>query len=119
MLFSPHHGDPEQARLMSDLGIKIKAEGQSNILSKCCITLKYYNRRLPHGLDQRQGSFMLAKTYHAVIPRRLAAGLCKTAIPITAGSIVPPPFVEDLSPERYHLPLMTHWPLMSICLMCC
>ena len=45
MLVSPHHGDPEQARLMLDLRIMIKAEGQSNILSKCCITSKYYNRR--------------------------------------------------------------------------
>ena len=34
MLFSPHHGDPEQARWMSDLRIKIKAKGQSSILSK-------------------------------------------------------------------------------------
>ena len=31
MLFSPHLGDPEQARLMSDLRILIKAEGQSSI----------------------------------------------------------------------------------------
>ena len=38
----PLHGDPEQARLMSDLKIMIKAEGQCSILSKCCITLKYY-----------------------------------------------------------------------------
>ena len=45
MLFPPRHGDPEQARLMSDLGIMIKAEGQSSILSKCCITSKYYNQR--------------------------------------------------------------------------
>ena len=45
MLLSPHHGEPEPARLMSDLRIMIKAEGQSNILSKCCITSKYYNRR--------------------------------------------------------------------------
>ena len=45
MLPSPNHGDPEQARLMSDLSIMIKAEGQSNILSKCCLTSKYYNRR--------------------------------------------------------------------------
>ena len=45
MLFSPHHGDPEQARLMSDLMIMIKAEGQCSILSKCCITSKYYNAR--------------------------------------------------------------------------
>ena len=45
MLFSPHHGDPEQARLMSDLRIMIKPEGQSSILSKCCMTPKYYNRR--------------------------------------------------------------------------
>ena len=45
MLFSPHHGDPEQVRLMSDLRIMSKAEGQSSILSKCCITAKYYNRR--------------------------------------------------------------------------
>ena len=45
MLFFPHHGDPEQARLMSDLRIMIKLEGQSSILSKCCITSKYYNRR--------------------------------------------------------------------------
>ena len=45
MLFSPHHGDPKQARLMSDLRIMIKAEGQSSILSKCCITSKHYNRR--------------------------------------------------------------------------
>ena len=45
MLFSPLHGDPEQTRLMSDLKIMIKAEGQSNILSKCCITSKYYDRR--------------------------------------------------------------------------
>ena len=44
MLFSPHHGDPEQARLMLDLSIMIKAEGQSSILSRCCITFKYYNR---------------------------------------------------------------------------
>ena len=44
MLFSPYHGYPEQARLMSDLGITIKAEGQSIILSKWCITSKYYNR---------------------------------------------------------------------------
>ena len=41
----PHHGDSEQARLMPDLRIMIKAEGQSSILSKCCITSKYYNRR--------------------------------------------------------------------------
>ena len=45
MLFSPHHGDPGQTQLMSDLGIMIKAEGQSSILSKCCITSKYCNRR--------------------------------------------------------------------------
>ena len=45
MLFSPHHGDPEQARLMLGLSVMIKAEGQSSILSKCCITSKYYNRR--------------------------------------------------------------------------
>ena len=37
---------------------------------------------------------MLAKTYHAIIPRRLAAGLCQMAIPSTPGSIVPPPFME-------------------------
>ena len=43
MLFSPHHGDLEQAWLVSDLGIMIKAEGQSSILSKCRITSKYYN----------------------------------------------------------------------------
>ena len=43
MLFSPHHGDPEQAWLMSNLGIMVK--GQSSILFKCCITSKYYNRR--------------------------------------------------------------------------
>ena len=43
MLFSPHHGDPEQARLMSDMRIMIKAEGQCGILSKCCIMCKYYN----------------------------------------------------------------------------
>ena len=69
MLLTPHHGDPKQALLMSNLTMMIKAEGQSSILSKCCITFKYYNGRLPHGLD-------LAKTYHAVIPRRSAAGLC-------------------------------------------
>ena len=45
MLFSPHHGEPEQAQPMSDLTIMIKAEGQSSILSKCCITSKSYNRR--------------------------------------------------------------------------
>ena len=45
MFFSPHHGEPEQARLMSDLTIMIKAEGQSRILTKCCITTKYNNRR--------------------------------------------------------------------------
>ena len=28
MLLTPHHGDPKQARLMSDLRIMIKAEGQ-------------------------------------------------------------------------------------------
>ena len=41
---------------------------------------------------------MLAKTYHAIIPRQLAAGLCWTAIPSTPGSIVPAPFVEDGPP---------------------
>ena len=41
---------------------------------------------------------MLAKTYHAVIPRRLAVGLCWIAIPSTPGSILPPPFVEDVPP---------------------
>ena len=45
MLLSPHHGDPGQARLMSDLRIMIKAKGQASILSKCSITSKYYNRR--------------------------------------------------------------------------
>ena len=45
MLFSPHHGDPEQAQLILGLKIMIKAKGQSSILSKCCITFKYYNRR--------------------------------------------------------------------------
>ena len=45
MLFPPHHGDREQARLMLDLSIMIQAEGQSSILSKCCITPKYYYRR--------------------------------------------------------------------------
>ena len=44
MLFSPHHGNPEQARPMSDLRIMIKAEGQSSILSQCCITFEYYNQ---------------------------------------------------------------------------
>ena len=61
---------------MSDLTIMIKAEGQSSILSKCCIMSKYHNRRRLHGLAQRQGCFVLAKMYHAVIPRRSAAGLC-------------------------------------------
>ena len=74
--FPPHHGDPKQARLMSHLSIMIKAEGQCGILSTFFVTSKYYNRRRPHGLDQRQGSFVLAKTYHAVIPRRSAVGLC-------------------------------------------
>ena len=41
---------------------------------------------------------MLAKTYHAVIPRQLAAGLCWTVIPSTPGSIIPPPLVEDGPP---------------------
>ena len=41
----PHHGEPEQVQLMSGLRIMIEAEGQSSILSKCCITSKYYNRR--------------------------------------------------------------------------
>ena len=41
---------------------------------------------------------MLAKTYHAVILRRSAAGLCWMAIPSTPGSIIPPPFVEDGPP---------------------
>ena len=45
MLFSHHHGDPEQARRMSDLRTMVKAEGQSSILSKCCIVSKCYNRR--------------------------------------------------------------------------
>ena len=40
---------------------------------------------------------MLAKTYHAIIPRRSAAGLCWTAI-TTPRSILPPPFVEDGPP---------------------
>ena len=43
MLLSPHHGDPGQAWLMSDL--RIKAEGQCSILSEWCITPKYYNQR--------------------------------------------------------------------------
>ena len=43
MLFPPCHGDLEQARLMSELRIMIKAEGQSSILSKCYIMSKYYN----------------------------------------------------------------------------
>ena len=42
---------------------------------------------------------MLAKTYHAVIPRRSVAGLCWTAIPSTPGSILPPPLVEDGPPS--------------------
>ena len=29
-LFSPHHTDPEQPQLMSDLRIMIKTKGQSN-----------------------------------------------------------------------------------------
>ena len=41
--FPPHHGDPKQAWLMSDLSIMIKAEGPCGILSKCFITSKYYN----------------------------------------------------------------------------
>ena len=41
---------------------------------------------------------MLAKTYHAVILRRSAAGLCPTAIPSTPGSILLPPFMEDGPP---------------------
>ena len=45
MLFSLYHGDPEQALLMSDFTVMIKAEGQSIILPKCCITSKYYNQR--------------------------------------------------------------------------
>ena len=45
MLPSPHHGDPEHARLMLDLRIMIKAKGQSSILSQCRITSKCYNRR--------------------------------------------------------------------------
>ena len=45
MLFSPRHGDPEQALLMLDLKIMIRAEGQSSILSKCYITSEYYDQR--------------------------------------------------------------------------
>ena len=45
MLFPPHHGDPELARLMSGLKIMIKAEGQSSILSKWYITSKYCSFR--------------------------------------------------------------------------
>ena len=45
MLFPPHHGDPKQARLMSDLSIMIKAEEQCGILTKCFITSNYYNGR--------------------------------------------------------------------------
>ena len=41
---------------------------------------------------------MLAKMYHAVIPRQRVAGLCWTAIPSTPRSILPPPFVEDGPP---------------------
>ena len=41
---------------------------------------------------------MLAKTYHAGIPKRFVAGRCQTAIPSTPGSILPPPFVEDVPP---------------------
>ena len=36
---------PIMGTLMSDLNIMIKAEGQCGILSKCCITSKYYHRR--------------------------------------------------------------------------
>ena len=59
MLFSPYHGDPKQARLMSDFMITINAEGQSSICSKCCVTSNYDNQR--DGLDQHQGSFV--RTY--------------------------------------------------------
>ena len=45
LVLTPHHGDPTQARLMLDLGMMIKAEGQSSILSKCGMAFKYYNRR--------------------------------------------------------------------------
>ena len=38
MLFTPSN-----ARLTSELGMMTKAEGQSSILTKCCITFKYYN----------------------------------------------------------------------------
>ena len=41
---------------------------------------------------------MLAKIYHAVIPRQSAAGLCWTTIPSTPGCILPPPFMEDGPP---------------------
>ena len=49
MLFPPHHGDPEQAWLMLDLSIKIKAEGQCGILSKRCIMSKHCNPATGHG----------------------------------------------------------------------
>ena len=44
---------------------------------------------------------MLAKTYHAVIPRRSVAGLFWTAIPSTPGSILPAPVVEDGPPPAF------------------
>ena len=48
-----------------------------------------------------EGCFVLARTYHAVIPRWSAAGLCWTVILSTPGSILPPPFVEDGPPPPY------------------
>ena len=41
---------------------------------------------------------MLAKTYHAVVQRRSAAGLCWTAITSIPGSILSPPFAEHGPP---------------------
>ena len=41
---------------------------------------------------------MLAKTYHAVIPRDSRRRGGWTAKPSTPGSILPPPFVEDGPP---------------------
>ena len=108
MLFPPHHGDSEQARLMSDPRIIIKAEGESYLLSKCCITSKCYNGRWPHGLDQCQGSFVLAKTYHAVIPRRSAGAMLD--------GYTQHPGVHSPTPIRERWTMKMHLPSPLICL---
>ena len=56
---------------------------------------------------------MLAKTYHAVIPRRSAAGLCWKAIPSTPGSSYPHSWTMDhLPPPLKEVSKGLQWDLL-------